>query len=219
MEATTVTSTFTATTTAASTFTTASTFTAASSTTSPINNRWNENKQRIKHNREMLQKLKEFQFPSQKEEILPLPKPPAKPPTKERDAQELNDLVFLCETTDVELQADVYDRFKVYLNDLCENNVEAIRKYYCYNLPLNSHFRLNIYKSMYRVSYRNGYFYYLDEYPETILSYKNEVGRLIKAFRSIKNSNELSNFQLMNSVKIKHSLKAEALYRTLHSTK
>lgn len=191
----------------------------SSATKSSINNRWVENKQRIKHNREMLQKLKSFQFPKSEDDQLPLPKSPAKPPTKERDEQELKDLIFLCETTEVKLQADVYDRFKIYLNNLCENNAESIRKYYCYNLPLNSHFRLHVFNSEYRVSYRNGYFYYLDEYPETILSYDNEVGRLIKCFRQIKNSRDLSNFQLINSVKLKHSKKGLGVSRVLHSTK
>lgn len=182
-----------------------------------VNNRWKENKIRLQHNRLLLQKLKNFKFAVKEEVKLLEPKPVPEAPTKSRDVQELEDLIQLCNNKNTELEEEQYKRFKIYLDLECTNSVEYIQKYYCNNFPRNSHFRLSYFNNIFRVSYRNGFFYYLDEYPETILNYTNEIGRLVVGFRKIKNTNDLSTYQLLNSVKLKHSLKVPATTRILHS--
>ncbi|QLI62436.1 KN57gp_068 [Dikerogammarus haemobaphes nudivirus] len=188
-----------------------------------FNQKLTSHKQKLEYNRKMLNILKTFKFESEASSPLNLPIVVAiskNKPTKERDLQELQDLVLACEDlNDDVLPIDVFKRFCIYLNkeNTLINSKQEIRRVYIQDCIPTSHFRLTRVNSKFKVSYRCNFYYVIDEYEDTILDRSFEIGLVVKGFRKIKTGDDLMQAHMNNCVKYKHGNVVDFISATLHS--
>lgn len=174
-----------------------------------------EHQAKLKHNRQMLTMLRDYKFKTDVPLPLPQPSRTTVHPTRDRDAAELGDLRMLCEENI--LTEEMFVRFQTYVDRPLEKDIHSVRQFYMENNIPNSHFRLARQNGQFKVSYRCGFFYSIDEFDASILSMDYEIGQLIKGFRKIKNTQDLNQCQLQNSAKMIHAKFVNYSSAVLHS--
>lgn len=148
----------------------------------------------MKHNREMIEKLKKLKFLASKNENT-TPIKQHKILTKAEDVKELAFLRCVINNVNNECNDGCMDFFSEF------KTKTDVLNHYINNCVTNSNFKLSIRKNEYFVSYRCGYFYHIDD-DELFLDTNTEYNVLVKGYKEIKNSNQLIQAQMNNSIKL-----------------